>query len=158
MEEESAVEVRDLERGPPRRWNEEIGGIKWLPRLTDKTRAALSGRLGAYLYGQSPVDRALLRALGVRYRDFTRIVANAATDDDVFRDLFAASPDGIERARAWSKTLPQTHRWFMFLLDLDDGYLDGWLWKALRAPVNLAANAFTTVVKRIWPSRAAEIE
>jgi len=38
-------EIRDLSQGPPRRWNEEIGGIKWLPRLIDKTRAALAGKL-----------------------------------------------------------------------------------------------------------------
>lgn len=152
------VEVRDLERQPPRRWNQETGGIKWLPRLIDKTRAALAGRLGAYLYGQSPVDRALLGALGLRYRDFTRIVANAATDDDVFREIFARSPEGIERARQWSRTMPSRYRLFMFVLDLDDGYLDQWYWKALRAPTNLAANAFTAAIKKIWPSRAAEIE
>lgn len=153
-----SVEVRDLKRLPPRRWNQEIGGIKWLPRLIDKTRAALAGTLGAYLYGQSPVDRALLRALAIRYRDFTRIVSNAATDDDVFREVFARSPDGVERAREWSRTMPRRYRVLMFLLDVDDGYLDAWYWKALRAPTNVAANAFTAAVKRIWPSRAAEIE
>lgn len=151
------MEACDLTGGPPRRWNQEIGGIKWLPRLIDKTRAAISGRLGTYLYGQSPIDRALLRALGVRYRDFTRIVLNAATDDDVFRELFARSPDGIERARAWSAALSRRHRFFMFVLDLDDGYLEGWHWRMLRVPTNVAANIFAATIKRVWPSRAAEI-
>lgn len=151
------MDVCDLTRRPPRRWNEEIAGIKWLPRLVDKTRAAIGGRLGSYLYGQSPVDRALLRALGLRYRDFTRIVANAATDDDIFREIFARSPEGVERARAWSATLPRRHRLFMFVLDVDDGYLDQWYWKLLRAPTNVGANLLTAAIKRVRPSRAAEI-
>lgn len=152
------MDVRDLKREPPRRWTEETGGIKWLPRLIDKTRAALAGTLGAYLYGQSPVDRALLRNLGLGYGDFTKIVANAATDDDVFRALFARSPEGIERARIWSQSLPSRLRLFLFLIDLDDGYLNSWYWRALRGPTNVAANLFTGAIKRIWPSRATEGE
>ncbi|MDP9111911.1 MAG: DUF5069 domain-containing protein, partial [Candidatus Eremiobacteraeota bacterium] len=73
----------DLTAGPPRRWTRELDGIRWLPRLIDKTRAALAGTLGDYLYGQSPVDRALLRALGLGYRDFTAIVMQSANDDAV---------------------------------------------------------------------------
>ena len=148
------MESKDLTTQPPRRWSEELGGIKWLPRLIDKTRAAIAGTLGCYLYGQSPVDRALLRALGLRYRDFTKIVSNALTDDDVFRQVSMASPEGIDRARAWSRTLAQRHRLFMFVLDLDDGYLDQWYWKALKHPTTVAANCLTTAIKRIWPSRA----
>ncbi|GAC1391772.1 MAG: hypothetical protein NVSMB31_09410 [Vulcanimicrobiaceae bacterium] len=151
-------EVRDLSQGPPRRWNEEIGGIKWLPRLIDKTRAALAGKLGLYLYGQSPIDRALLKALGLRYRDFTKIVSNAATDDDVFRQLALQCSDGIERARAWSRRLPHRHRLFMFILDLDDGHHEAWYWKALRRPARIAANIVAAAAKKFWPSRAAHIE
>ncbi len=148
------MEVRDLSRMPPRRWSEETGGIKWLPRLIDKTRAALAGTLGLYLYGQSPVDRSLLRALGLRYREFTKIVDNALSDDDVFREIALKSPEGVERAREWSRTLAQRLGLFMFVLDLDDGYLHQWYWKALRAPTKLAANAVSAAAKRLWPSRA----
>jgi len=151
------MEVRNLAARPPRRWNEELGGVRWLPRLIDKTRAALAGTLGGYLYGQSPIDRSLLRALGLRYRDFTRIVANALSDDDVFRAIALAAPDGLDRAREWSRTLPQRQRLFMFVLDLDDGYLDQWYWRALKPPTTMAANIFTATIKKIWPSRAAEI-
>lgn len=152
------MEVRDLKHGPPRRWNEELGGIKWLPRLIDKTRAARAGTLGKYLYGQSPVDRSFLHALGLGYRAFTKIVDNALTDDDVFRELHAQSPDGIERARAWSASVPRRFRWFMFVLDLDDGYLDQWYCKALRGPTTFSANLISATVKRIWPTRGAERE
>ncbi|GAC1657916.1 MAG: hypothetical protein NVS9B12_10270 [Vulcanimicrobiaceae bacterium] len=150
------MEVRDLSKVPPRRWSEEVGGIKWLPRLIDKTRAALAGTLGMYLYGQSPMDRSLLRTLDLRYRDCTKIVANALSDDDVVRQIAMKSPAGIERARTWSRTLPRRQRLFLFVLDLDDGYLEGWYWKALRAPTSAAANAVSAAAKRIWPSRAGE--
>jgi len=98
----------------------------------------------------------LLRELGLRYRDFTKIVANALGDDDVFRGIALAAPDGLDRAREWSRTLPQRQRLFMFILDLDDGYLDQWYWKALKRPTTIAANVFTAAIKKIWPSRAAE--
>ena len=144
---------RDLSKVPPRRWNEELAGIKWLPRLIDKTRATLDGTLGPYLFGQSPMDRSFLRAIGLRHRDLTRIVANSLTDDDVFRTIFAQTPEGVERARAWSATLQARHAWFLFILDLDDGYLDGRYWRMLRAPTNAAANLVSAVVKRLWPAR-----
>lgn len=147
------MDVRDLSQMPPRRWTEEIGGIKWLPRLIDKTRAAHAGTLGLYLYGQSPVDRSLLRALGLRYSQFTRIVGNAIGDDDVFREIALQSPDGIERARAWSSTLPKRLSVFLFILDIDDGYVHGPFWSVLRWPTTIAANAVSAAAKHLWPSR-----
>ena len=127
--------------------------MKWLPRLIDKTRAALAGTLGSYLYGQSPIDRALLHALGLRYSDFTKIVSNALSDDDVFRELALRVPEGVERARVWSARLPQRMRLFMFIIDLDDGYVDQWYWRALRWPVRIAANAVSGAAKRLWPAQ-----
>ncbi|MDQ6929691.1 MAG: DUF5069 domain-containing protein [Candidatus Eremiobacteraeota bacterium] len=147
------MDVRDLSQMAPRRWNEEIGGIKWLPRLIDKTRAANAGTLGLYLYGQSPVDRSLLRALGLRYSEFTKIVGNALGDDDVFREIALKTPDGIERARMWSSALPRRLGLFLLVLDLDDGYLQGPFWSVLRWPTTIAANAVSAAAKRLWPSR-----
>ncbi|HVS46350.1 MAG TPA: DUF5069 domain-containing protein [Verrucomicrobiae bacterium] len=144
----------DLRRVPPRRWTIEIDGIRWLPRLIDKTRAALAGTLGAYLYGQSPADRALLGSLGIRYRDFTAIVRQADSDDAVFAALRTRDPQSIERARAWSADLPSKQWAFLLLIDIDDGYLPGMRW--VKTPLNLATAAFCGVVKAVWPSRAAE--
>lgn len=144
----------DLRRAPPRRWTIEIGGIRWLPRLIDKTRAALAGTLGAYLYGQSPVDRAFLGRLGIGYRDFTAIVRGADSDDAVFAALRARDPQSIDRARAWSAELPSKQRAFMLLIDIDDGYLPGVRW--VKAPLNVATAAFCGFLKAVWPSRATE--
>lgn len=146
------MNAADLRRGPPRRWNERLDGIYWLPRLIDKTRAALSGTLGTYLFGQSPMDRGLLRALGCSHRDFASIVLDAPTDEAVIGALHARDPQSLERARAWSAGLAERHRAFFWLLDVDDGYRASWL----RLPIAAGANAVSRLVKRIMPSRAAE--
>ncbi|HEY9086326.1 MAG TPA: DUF5069 domain-containing protein [Candidatus Tyrphobacter sp.] len=147
--------VRDLREGPPRRWNDSLGQIRWLPRLIDKTRAALAGQLGDYLFGQSPMDRGLLRALGIAHREFARIVRDAPDDADVLAALAARTPEGIRAARAWSETLPRRHGLFLFVIDLDDGYLPG-PWRLAGAPVRLGSRLLTRAVKRIWPSRALD--
>ncbi len=151
--EDGRVRVPDLQRQPPRRWSEEIAGIKWLPRLIDKARASLAGTLGPYLFGQSPIDGALLHALGLSYGDFAKIVGRSSTDDDVFRELFMRTADGVERARAWSRRLPARLGWLLFFIDLDDGHVRAWYLKPLRAPTSLAANAFTGAIKRLWPAK-----
>ncbi len=143
---------RDLHAGPPRRWSEEIGGICWLPRLIDKTRAALAGTLGDYLFGQSPMDRALLRALGLSHREFAAIVRAASGDDAVLSAVAAHDLQAPARARAWSAAMPPRNRAFLWLLDVDDGYRSS----ALVSPVKCGANAMSRIAKWLWPSRAAE--
>jgi len=147
--------VRDLRKGPPRRWNESLGQIRWLPRLIDKSRAALAGRLGDYFFGQSPLDRELLRALGIAHREFARIVRDAPGDADVLAALQARSPEGVRAARAWSEALPRRRGLFLFAIDLDDGYLPGW-WRWLGAPTRWSSGFLTRAIKRIWPSRAVD--
>lgn len=143
---------RDLHAVPPRRWSEEIDGICWLPRLIDKTRAALAGTLGDYLFGQSPMDAALLRVLGLGYRDFAAIVRAAPGDDAVLASIAARDPAAPSRARAWSASMPRRNRVFLWLLDVDDGYRSS----AFAAPVKCGANVISRAAKRLWPSRPAE--
>lgn len=148
------MEAKDLRATPPRRWSDELGGIRWLPRIIDKARAAVNGGLGDYLYGQSPMDRGLLRALGLSYRDFTNLVREAGDDDErVLALLEERVPDGVEVARRWSAGLPQRHRLFFFLLDLDDGYNDGPL-QAFRGLIRFLANLVSRYVRYRWPARA----
>ncbi len=131
-----------------------MGGIRWLPRLIDKTRSALHGTLGSYLFGQSPMDRALLERLALSHRSFAEIVADALDDDAVLAALRARDPKGVARAREWSDALPQRSRVFLFIIDIDDGYVGGG-WKLLKGPANVASGALTWTVKRLFPSRAA---
>ncbi len=145
----------NLRQGPPRRWSESLGQIRWLPRLIDKTHAALRGSLGDYFYGQSPMDRALLRVLRIGHREFARIVRDAPEDADVLAALQARSPEGVRAARQWSDTLARRHPLFLFLIDLDDGYL-GRRWRVLQAPLRLVSGFFARLIKRIWRSRAVD--
>jgi predicted PurR-regulated permease PerM len=150
------MQAKDLSETPPRRWSEELGGIRWLPRLIDKSRAAIAGSLSDYWYGQSPIDRSFLNALGLSYRDFTGIVRAAGSDDEaVLAALQKKVPQGVERARVWSERLPRRQRWVLFLIDLDDGYHP-----ALR-PVRGVVRGFTSLVTRYvryrWPAKASLI-
>jgi len=149
------MQVRDLRREPPRRWNVEIDGIAWLPRLIDKARAALSGTLGAYLFGQSPIDRECLAALGIGHRAFAQMVAEAPDDRAVLDAIAQRDRDAAERARLWSAQLPQRHGTFLGMLDLDDGYADGAA-RALKPAANALSFVVTWALKRLFPSRAIE--
>jgi hypothetical protein len=148
------MHVRDLRHESPRRWNERISGVAWLPRLIDKARAALAGTLGPYLFGQSPMDRECLHALGLGHRTFAQIVARAADDDAVLAAIEANDPSAIARARAWSDDLSRKHGTFLSMLDIDDGYAPGW--RPLKPLANGVSFLITWTLKRLYPSRATE--
>jgi Domain of unknown function (DUF5069) len=149
------MQAKDLRIMPPRRWSEQIDGIPWLPRLIDKTRASQAGTLGAYLFGQSPMDRSLLRALGMRHRDMARIVAASPNDEGVLASIAAENPQALARARRWAHGFERRHALFLFLIDLDDGYASPAL-RPLKPLVNLLADTMTWTIKRVWPSRAGD--
>jgi predicted PurR-regulated permease PerM len=150
------LETLDLRTTAPRRWSEELGGIRWLPRMIDKARAAIKGTLGDYLYGQSPMDHSLLRALGISYKDFTHIVREAnGNDERVLELLEKHCPDGVDLARRWSERLPH-RRLFLFILDLDDGYYGGPL-QAIRGFIRICYRWITRYIRYRWPAHAALI-
>lgn len=141
-----------MRTSPPRRWSVALSDIYWLPRLIDKTRAALAGTLGDYLFGQSPIDGSLLNELGLSHRDLVTIVERAGDDDAVLSELASRDPGSLERARAWSKGLPERYGLFLWFIDVDDGYRGTWL----RAPIVVVATTVSRAAKRLWPSHAAE--
>ncbi len=150
------LQALDLRTAPPRRWSEELGGVRWLPRMIDKARAAMKGSLGDYLYGQSPMDRSLLRALGISYKDFTRIVRESGNDDErVVQLLEECCADGMQLARRWSEHLPR-RRTFLFLIDLDDGYYGGPL-QAIRGIIRFAYGLLVHWIRYRWPARGSLI-
>lgn len=106
----------------PRRWTEELGGVRWLPRLIDKARMAQHGQLGVYLFGHSPVDIGLLRRLGLTTREFADIVAANPDDASVLGALRAHDWDE-KRLTRWSARLPQRHPWIIGLIDRDEGHV-----------------------------------
>jgi predicted PurR-regulated permease PerM len=152
------VQVKDLRELPPRRWSDELGGIRWLPRMIDKARAAMHGALGDYLYGQCPVDRGLLRALGLTYKDFTGIVRAGGDDDQKTLALLEQRCGGpaMALARRWSRRISQSYSLFGFLLDLDDGYAAGPL-HPFRGVIRFISGLLARYARYHTPARASLI-
>ena len=148
------MQVLDLRYQSPRRWNVELDGVAWLPRLIDKARAALKGTLGTYLYGQSPVDRDFLHTLGLGHRAFAEIVANAPDDRAVVAALIAYDPACMDRARRWTQACPRVYGTFFYTLDVDDGYAPGMGF--LKPVANRLSAGITSLMKRVYPKRPTE--
>jgi len=106
----------------PRRWNTELDGICWLPRLIDKARMSHRGELGNYLLGHSPVDHALLTRLGLTTEEFSEIVRQSADDAAVLESIRARGWDEA-RVRRWSARFTSTYRTYIMLWDIDEGYV-----------------------------------
>ena len=148
------MQVRDLRHQPPRRWNEQLDGVAWLPRLIDKARAALNGTLGMYLYGQSPVDRDFLHTLGIGHRSFAEIVARACDDRGVVDALVARDPACMDRARAWTQRCPRAYGAFLRVLDIDDGYARGMGF--VKPFSNGLSGVVTRLARCVFPKRPTE--
>jgi hypothetical protein len=106
----------------PRRWNTELDGIRWLPRLIDKARMSGRGELGNYLLGHSPVDHALLTRIGLTTEQFCEIVRGSADDGAVLETIRARGWDEA-RVRRWSARFTSTYRTYIVLWDVDEGYV-----------------------------------
>ncbi|HEY0393908.1 MAG TPA: DUF5069 domain-containing protein [Candidatus Elarobacter sp.] len=104
----------------PRRWSDELDGVRWLPRMIDKARMRDRGDLGSYLLGHSPVDHALLTRLGLSTERFAEIV-QAAPDDDAVLAAVRTTWDEA-RVRRWSERFTSTYRGFIPMWDIDEGY------------------------------------
>jgi hypothetical protein len=72
----------DLRDHPPRSSRDQLGGIYFLARTIDKTRAKIQGTLGPYKI-QPGISGYVFEWLGLTEEQFTDIVRNAKTDADV---------------------------------------------------------------------------
>ena len=111
-----------IETATPRRWNVDVDGIRWLPRLIDKARLWNRGALGSYLFGHSPIDRALFSRLDISTDRFAAIVADAPDDSGVLAALRARGFDEA-RVRRWSDRLPKPFPTIIRLIDVDEGHI-----------------------------------
>lgn len=133
----------DLRAHPPRSPHEMLGGLYFLARTIDKTRAKIQGTLG--LYKVSPgLSGYLIEWLGLTEDEFTEAVRNARTDDDVVswlheradENVFASINDrlslrGIRDEAHFQEVLPRypilrecphLRNWFE-ILELDDRWI-----------------------------------
>jgi hypothetical protein len=109
-----------VNRLPPR-WNAEVDGIRWLPRMIEKARMRERGTLGAYLIGHSPVDAALLKRLNITTAAFVDLVREQPDDTSVLTALRARRFDEAA-VRRWSEAFPRRYALYITLWDLDEGY------------------------------------
>ena len=63
-----------------------MGGMPWLPRITDKARAKLRDTIGDYIYPWG-ADKKFLEELGIPAEEFTAIVQSSPTDTEVIEKV-----------------------------------------------------------------------
>ena len=84
----------DLRAHPPRSPRDMLGGLYFLPRTIDKTRAKLQGTLGFYKVSPG-LSGYLIEWLGLTEDEFTEAVRNARSDDEVVSWLVEHADEGI---------------------------------------------------------------
>ena len=70
----------DLTQRPPRSPRVRLGGYVLLPRILDKGRASIVGKLGEYRYGARAMDRHFLNFVGLDPEALTKELAKGGGD------------------------------------------------------------------------------
>jgi len=82
-ENQPAIPVFDLTQRPPRSPRLRLGGYVLLPRLLDKARASLAGKIGLYRYNGKGMDRHFLNFVGLSHEPLAKFVATGAGDGEI---------------------------------------------------------------------------
>jgi hypothetical protein len=136
----------------PRRWSDDVDGIRWLPRLIDKARMSSGGVIDTYLFGHSPIDRGMMTRLGVTTSDFAAIVADSRDDGGVLDALRARGFDEA-RVRRWSERLPSPYQVIIRLIDLDEGHTQPtWLDRAWIGAFRKVESGVMGLVRLVIPA------
>ena len=75
--------VYDLTQRPPRSCYVRLGGYVILPRLIDKARAALAGKLGDYHDGPEGMNGHFLRFVGLEHAELKQVIAQGGGDAEI---------------------------------------------------------------------------
>lgn len=108
----STTNNTDLTQRPPRSPRVRLGGFAHLPRLIDKARAASSGQLGVYAYGdESLLDLEFFKFTGLTPAALLAKVSEGSGDADILEWVFTHSaqpllPHQIESWSAWIEKIP----------------------------------------------------
>jgi hypothetical protein len=137
----------DLTQHPPRSPRLRLGGYVLLPRILDKGRAALAGKLGEFHYAGKGMDRHFFNFVGLDHESLTKELAKGATDSEILAWVHANArhqrqpweisawseyhlrrvPDSdnetllefADHVKKFSATREDINTWFDFM-DLDD--------------------------------------
>lgn len=120
----------DLTNRAPRSPRVRLGGYAHLPRLIDKARASVAGKMGVYVFGDdSLLDQEFFKFTGIEAERFLEKVATGAGDWELLQWVKAESPRSlasfqIEAWSHWIETVPglsiEARAWFAeFASELD---------------------------------------
>lgn len=95
----------DLTQRPPRSPRLRLGGYVLLPRILDKGRASLAGKLGEYHYRGAGLDRHFFNFTGLTYEALTAELAKGLGDGDILNwvNANAKTPRQPWEIAAWSQ-------------------------------------------------------
>ncbi|GKS58579.1 hypothetical protein YTPLAS18_21060 [Nitrospira sp.] len=112
----------------PRRWNVELSGCLWLPRLLDKGRHLLLSRrdgqdlMNGYLFGDFDyADRQLLKFLRTNDAHVLSLLSDVDDDEAVATALIRESGRSPEEIQAWGKRFRTVNAPFIHMWDADEG-------------------------------------
>jgi Domain of unknown function (DUF5069) len=95
----------DLTQRPPRSPRVRLGGYVLLPRILDKGRAALVGKLGEYHYAGKGMDRHFFNFVGLDHETLTKEIAKGGGDGDLLAWVQASAKHQRQpwEIAAWSE-------------------------------------------------------
>jgi len=98
----------DLTKRPPRSPRVRLGGYVILPRMLDKGRAAIAGKVGEYKYA-CPLDQRFLDLVGVDPEALKKQLATGKTDGEILDWIQANSKKkpSVGEILAWSMAQEQ---------------------------------------------------
>jgi len=88
----SASSAPDLTQRAPRSPRLRLGGYVLLPRILDKGRALLAGKLGEYKHSAQGMNRHFFNFTGVQFEAFMAELANDKRDGEMLAWVQANSP------------------------------------------------------------------
>lgn len=102
--------VLDLTQRPPRSPRVRLGGYAMLPRILDKARASLVGKVGDYKFG-NPMDQHFFAFTGIAPNALLNQVKTGASDWDILLWVNAQAnpkrlPHEIRSWSSWLETMP----------------------------------------------------
>jgi len=91
----------DLTQHPPRSGRVRLGGFVHLPRLLDKARASLAGKIGEYHYN-CPLDQHFFKFTGISHEALLEEVKLGRSDSEMIAWVRARAPRLPSEVQAWS--------------------------------------------------------
>ena len=95
----------DLTHRPPRSPRARLGGYVLLPRILDKGRASLAGKLGEYHFAGKGMDRHFFNFVGLDHEALAKEIAKGGGDGELLAwvNANAKTPRQAWEIAAWSE-------------------------------------------------------